>query len=289
MTKCAQIASCAHPHDAPRFRDPSGCVDQWLTSRDPAAANLLCFVKAKTCADVDACLHGADARAAEFCAKNPGVLSACDANRLVTCASDELRESTAVDCAALGATCSEAHVAGGLVVRGCASPQACPASAPETRCDGSGAVVTCRDGMIERTPCEAGEACQLHRDDDGDQLALCAPPADRRCVDVGASRCEGDRAVECVAGKNGHFGVLRVTDCGKSNLGCEVRGSRAACVVREGSSCVRGPARCEGDFLVYCAAGAEVKVSCAKLGLGPCDPGARGPEAACSPPLSPTR
>ena len=282
--KCAQIASCAHPHDPLRVRDPSLCVDQWLTARDQPGTNALCLLKAKTCADVDACLHGADARAAQFCARSAGVLSACDENRLVTCASDELRESTAVDCGALGATCTEARVAGGLVVRGCASPKLCPPDAPETRCDGA-AVVSCRDGMVERVPCEPGDTCEEHKDEGGESYALCHPRADRRCLDFGASRCDGDRAIECVAGRGGHFGVQKVIDCGKADLTCAVRGSRAACVVREGASCVRGPARCEGDLLVFCAAGAEAKVPCAKLGLGPCDPGARGPEAACGPPL----
>jgi hypothetical protein len=27
---CAKVASCAHPHDAPRDRDPSACVDAWV-------------------------------------------------------------------------------------------------------------------------------------------------------------------------------------------------------------------------------------------------------------------
>jgi hypothetical protein len=28
--RCAKISSCAHPHGAPRLRDPGACVDGWI-------------------------------------------------------------------------------------------------------------------------------------------------------------------------------------------------------------------------------------------------------------------
>jgi hypothetical protein len=284
--KCAQIASCAKPGDPPRLADPSACVDHWLArgSEDPQAK---CLLAATSCNDVDACKRGgSDANATAFCASHPGVLSACDGARVVTCAGDDGREAGLVDCAAVGATCSETRLAGGLIVRGCASAKLCPPGAPEARCEGaapSSAVITCHDGMVERVACGGGERCTQH-DDEGEASATCAPATESRCNDVGGSRCDpSGKLLECVA--SGHFGGVRTTDCAKAGLVCRARGNKSACVVDAAPECARRPTRCEGDLLVYCAAGAEVKVSCASIHLGPCDPGARGPEAACGAPV----
>jgi hypothetical protein len=283
--KCAQIASCARPHDPPRLSDPSACVDHWFArgSEDPQAK---CLLSAATCAEVEACKRGGnDAGAVTFCGSHPGVLSACDGTRVVTCAGDDAKESTSIDCASLGATCSETRV-GGLIVRGCASAKLCPPTAPEARCDGaapSSAVLTCHDGMVERVACSGGERCTQHENED-ETSASCAPATERRCDDVGASRCDQTgKLVECIP--SGHYGGVRVTDCVKAGLVCRARGTKSGCVVDAAPECTRRPTRCEGDLLVYCAAGSETKVSCASIGLGPCDPGARGPEAACRPPV----
>jgi hypothetical protein len=42
--------------------------------------------------------------------------------------------------------------------------------------------------------------------------------------------------------------------------------------------------KCEGGALVFCAAGRVEKVACASIGMGACDPAARGPVAACTAP-----
>jgi hypothetical protein len=47
--------------------------------------------------------------------------------------------------------------------------------------------------------------------------------------------------------------------------------------------------RCEGGKLAFCAAGRLTRVSCEGLGLGPCDPAARGPMAACAVPETPEK
>src|SRR4051812_25854806 len=58
VRSCARVASCAHPHDAPRFGDATACADWWLThllgERD---ALHTCLLNAKTCDAVDACTH----------------------------------------------------------------------------------------------------------------------------------------------------------------------------------------------------------------------------------------
>lgn len=276
---CARITACARPYDPDELREPSACVDHFLlrASDDPRTA---CLVKAKTCKDVSACIRETDAAAASFCAAHPGVLSACDGTRFVTCA-DPAEDSNVVDCSKLGGTCAENRLDGGLVVRGCVSASLCPASAPETRCDGDRAVVTCRDGMADRTTCKVGTHCSAHHDPDGDAVATCVPSSEARCDTEGRAECRGDVLVECVAG--GHYGRARTTDCKAHGLACESRGTGAACVAALPSRCVPFPARCNGSALEFCAAGTVASVSCASAGMGACDPSAHGPEAACRP------
>jgi hypothetical protein len=45
--------------------------------------------------------------------------------------------------------------------------------------------------------------------------------------------------------------------------------------------------KCEDGALVFCAAGRVQKIACASIGMGACDPAARGPVAACSAPNGP--
>ena len=270
--KCALISSCARPHDPPRVREPSVCVESWLQRGGDD-----CLLKANTCAAVDLCLHaGNDVLAASFCAAHPGALGACDdRNRFVSCGEDRV---TPVDCGVLGATCGESRSAGGLIVRGCISRALCPAGAPDARCEGKGAVLSCNDGIVDRVTCPSGEQCEEHREADGEQTAMCEISGDDHCDDVGASACREEQLVECLP--HGHFGAKRSTDCGKLGLVCRARGRQAACVVAK-PTCASGPARCENGLLVFCAAGVEMKVSCAAVGLGRCDPDTHGPEAAC--------
>ncbi len=286
--KCAKISSCAHPHDPPRVRDPAACVDAWLLRAPDARADKtkLCLLKASTCADIEACEHGGgDAAATAYCRGHVGAMSGCDGARLVTCAADDAAEATVVDCSAFGATCAENRVAGGLVVRGCASTTLCPAGAPETRCNADGDVIACHDGMVERTTCGFGERCTEGQGEYGEAAAACRPRVEGPCNDVGETACDGDRLRACVA--HGGWAGVQVTDCAHAGLVCRKQGLKSACVVDRDATCTRHAPRCEGDLLVYCAAGLETKVSCEKIGLGPCDPGARGPSAACGPPITP--
>src|SRR5258707_12717658 len=74
---CARAASCAHTHDAPRFGDPSACVDWWLTHL-PGDRDALhtCLLAARTCDEGDACTHDlGHPRAATFCAARRGLMS----------------------------------------------------------------------------------------------------------------------------------------------------------------------------------------------------------------------
>lgn len=273
---CAKVASCTHAHDVPRLRDPGACVDWWVGAEDPLQK---CLAKAGDCAQIDTCMHGAgDARAAEFCAARPGVVSGCDGERLVSCGDDDAQESTVTDCAALGGSCRELRPAGGLVMRGCVAPSKCPAGAPEARCDGN-AVLSCRDGAAERAPCSAGTRCEEHKDEGGEATASCELPNRRRCGLLGARQCDGDRLVECGGGK------LRVTDCAAAGLRCTGAGPRAGCYVPADVECDREMLpKCEdgGRSLSFCAAGRTTKVSCATLGMGACNPTAHGAVAACT-------
>ncbi len=288
---CARISACAQAHDAPRMRDPGACVDWWLSEADPKSSDPLrkCLADAKTCDQVSTCMHGGgDARAAAFCAQRPGVVSGCDGDRLVSCGDDDTRESTVVDCTAMGATCKELKAAGGLVVRACHSPQKCPPGSPEARCDGQGAVIGCgRDGAIERVVCRPGTHCEEHKDEtSGEATASCTLPAGRRCDMLGARHCEDDRLVECHG--QGHFGKVTVTDCAGVGLRCAGRGPRAGCYVPANVECDKEMLpKCEGGSVVFCAAGRLARVSCAAVGMGACDPAARGPRAACSLPSAP--
>jgi len=282
---CARIAACTHAHDTPRLRDPSACIDWWLSHADPREPDPIhrCLTSATRCEQVATCLHGAgDARAAEFCSKRPGVVSGCEGDRLVSCGDDDAQESTVTDCAALGASCRELKAAGGLVIRACFAPQKCPAGAPEARCDGSSAVVSCHDGAIERASCPAGTRCEERRDESGDVTASCELPNRRRCDLLGARHCERDRLVEC-SGQD-HYGKIRVSDCGGFGLRCTGTGPRAGCYVPADVECDKDMLpKCEGSALVFCAAGRLTKIPCAKLGMAACNPGSRGPVAACEP------
>lgn len=285
---CARVASCAHTHDAPRLREPGACVEWWLAEGNPSAPDPLrrCLSEAKTCDQVNTCMHGGgDPRAAAFCRQRPGVVSGCDGDRLVSCSDDDAAESTVIDCAAMGATCRETKAAGGLVLRACFSPQKCPPGAPEARCDGDSAVLSCRDGAVERVACKPGTRCEAHTDESGEATASCQLPGKQRCVTLGAKHCEADLLVECVGA--GHFGKVAVTDCAGFGLRCAGTGPRAGCYVPSDVECDREMLpKCAGGDLVFCAAGRTMKISCAELGLGTCDPAARGPMAACSAPAA---
>jgi hypothetical protein len=228
---------------------------------------------------------GGDARAAQFCAKSPGVVSGCDGDRLVSCSDDDAKESTVTDCAALGASCREVRAAGGLVVRACYAPQKCPAGAPEARCDGPATVLGCHDGAMERIACKRGTQCEEHKDENGDATASCQIPG-RRCGSLGARRCDGDRLVECSG--SGPVGHMHITDCEGFGLRCVGTGPRAACYVPENVECDKEMLpKCDGGSLVFCAAGRLARVACTSIGMGACDPAGRGPVAACAAPSGP--
>lgn len=277
---CARIASCAHDHDLPRFRDPGACVEYWLEHlEDPGEPVPACLSAAASCADVAACLHGAPSeRAAAFCAAHPETVAACDGDALVSCARDDPSESTLTLCGALGATCGEVRAAGGLVHHGCLAPSLCGADVTHARCDGDAAVLVCHDQVLERAPCRPGTACHAHTDPDGEELATCEGPVEVTCAKVGDRRCRGGSLVRCEL--HGHHAREEVVDCGALGLACGDVAGRAACTAGE-AKCAGGGPRCEHDALVFCAAGRTERVACVDLGLGPCETEGRGPVALC--------
>ncbi len=278
--KCARIASCAHRHDAPLFRDPATCVEFWLEHLEDTAEPVPpCLSTVATCGDVEACLHGSgDARAAAYCAAHPGVATACDGDALVTCAKDDPNESVRTECASLGAACGETHAAGGLVTRGCLSTSACAADVTRARCDGPGSIIACHDQVLERIPCGPGATCRAHVDDDGEELATCEAPAEVPCDAIGRRACRGGTLVRCEA--HGHHGREESVDCAALGLACGDVVGRAACTAGE-AACATGAPRCERDELVFCAAGRTERVACRDIGLGPCETEGKGPVALC--------
>jgi len=276
---CARVVSCSHAHDPPRLQNPSVCVDWWVSHGSDPEGDVACLTAATDCAGVERCLHGAgDARAAAYCAAHPGTLTACDGSDRIACGDDDVAESTRTDCAAIGATCAQVSAGGGLVSSACVSQKLCPPEVTRARCDGPGAVLSCRDGAVERVPCTDGTHCLEHAHGDGTEFAMCEGDGHVACDAVG-TRCEGDRLVACEA--HGHYSHSRETDCAAVGLTCSKGSAGAACVARA-AQCASGPARCEGDALAFCAAGRPVKVSCPRLGFGSCDPDARGLEAGCA-------
>jgi hypothetical protein len=280
--QCARIASCAHSHDPPGLRDPSTCVDSLLIHSpvdEETEAIPRCLRAADTCAAVDACLHkGLDPRAAAYCVAHPGAIAACDGDDLIECAADDARESRLVHCTALGARCGPRSSTGGLPAHACLAPDLCPEGITAARCDGPGAVVRCEDRAVARASCPAGTTCRAHAHGDASSYPMCEGPGHRACSGPGARRCDGDMLVECEA--HDHYGHERVTDCRAAGLVCGGVGGRVGCAA--GAECVPGPTRCEGGALTFCAAGIRERVACAAIGLGSCDPDARGAEAACA-------
>lgn len=277
---CARAAACADAHDPNHLRNATSCVDWWLVNTRVEQAEIACMLRATTCQEIERCTHDpSDLGAETFCEAHPGALGVCDGTRLYSC-SDDASESTAVDCAALGGVCVEQRAAGGLVVRGCTSPRLCPKGAPARRCEGERTIVRCEDGLAERRDCPAGTKCVV-TGESGELEATCegARSEDRisRCAKPGFAACEGDRATFCTL--VGRDAWLRVTDCRAQGMTCAMRAGRANCVF-ENATCA-ATARCDGDTLVFCAAGSEMRVPCKSLGFSRCDPSARGAEAAC--------
>jgi hypothetical protein len=277
--QCARIASCAHTHDRPAFRNPSACVDEWIerAGEDPVVG---CLASAASCDAVGACLHEArDPRSAAFCQAHSGEVTGCDGKRLVLCG-DDPDESSSVDCAAFGAHCSALAQAGGLATHACVDQERCPAELSRAWCQGTQAVVSCHDGEIERTVCPKGSVCEAHTERDGDQAAMCEAPGHASCDALGSRRCDGSRLVMCEA--HGHFGHEHSVDCAARGLACSVVDGRAACT-NGAHECTARAASCEGSALSFCAGGKPARVECPELGFEACEADGRGPVATCRP------
>jgi hypothetical protein len=277
--RCTRIASCAHPHDPPHFRDPGACVDWWLQSppdpRDPLST---CLSAALTCEGIAKCLHPpAQESVAAYCRAHPGEMRACDGARLVLCSDDDPDESTMVDCGSLGARCAPMTHPGGLTTRACVDSARCPAEVTKATCDGPGAILLCNDGAIDRAVCKPGYTCEMHTEGDGEQAADCEVPGHVSCPVPGKRRCEGSRLIQCEA--HGHFGHESSIDCAALALSCSADDGGARCT--EGPPQCTGRASCEGNVLSFCAAGKRLEIDCGEIGLGACEADGRGPDAVC--------
>jgi hypothetical protein len=268
---CARIASCARPHDPPRFRDPSACVEDALGHELKSSAAAGCLSVADSCASVAACFHPVgDARAAAFCLAHAGTKTDCDGDTLITCTTDDPRQSTLTPCSPLGARCGESYSAGGLVAHGCLTPAVCPANVTRVRCDGDTAMAACHDEILERVACQPGETCHPHVDADGEEAATCERAGEVACATIGQRRCRGTVLVDCVP--HGHHAAEVSVDCAALGLRCGGAEGRAACVA-SGASCVAAAPTCDRESVLFCAAGRLERVACSEIGLGPCAPG----------------
>jgi hypothetical protein len=282
--RCARIASCAHPHDPPQWRNPSACVDFWVSAvgDGPGETEVPgCLSSARTCGAVRACLHPSrSGSSAAFCRAHPGAMTGCDGTALVSCGADDPEESTALDCASLGAKCGDLTQAGGLSTHACVDPARCSTELTSAWCSGTRAVVSCHEGEIERTPCKAGTTCREHTDKDGEHVALCEGSGHASCTTPGKKRCDKSTLVECET--HGHFAHEHAVDCATTGLGCSLVDGGAACTSAT-PACMGGHATCEGNTLAFCAAGVRVSIDCNDIGLGPCEADGRGLDATCRP------
>jgi hypothetical protein len=283
---CARLTACIPTRDEARLHDASACVDWWFENAAPASPDPLktCLQAARSCGDVHTCMQGGGhARAAAFCQARQGVVSGCDGNHLVSCGDEAAVGTTVVDCAALGGACRESKTPGGLVLRSCVAPDLCPADAPESRCEGIAAIVSCRDGAIERVVCPPGTRCEERGNEHGESNAACLLPGGRRCGLLASRLCEDDRLIACEGGDR-----VTVSDCAAFGLRCAGLGPRAGCYVADRECDREMLPTCEKGALVFCAAGRTTKIPCSAVGLGPCRAPSRGARAACSTDPGPT-
>ncbi len=270
---CVLRASCAHGHESDAARDPGRCVTSWLAELDGRGPNAAqaCLLRAQTCEGAHACEASKDAAAVAFCRAHPGQASACESNALVDCG-DDPDEAERVDCATLGGTCQAVRHSGGLTESACVSPTLCPMGAPEGRCEGPGAVVTCIDGAAERIACKPGKTCVARADSDGVARASCELVGAPRCSAPGARYCEGDRLVACSGPRGTEKSAVTVTDCGAAGLRCDGEGRAAGCYVLGKNDCAPDePPQCDQGAITFCAVGRRVRVACAELGGSGCE------------------
>lgn len=161
------------------------------------------------------------------------------------------------------------------------------------RCDGT-AAVDCKE--VEGVARDLGVECASFGDGrcvSGSAGPTCAPPPDAGTCDAGPGlRCEGldgsagtSVVTSCVGGKE------IAVDCARQGLNCNPTAPTlpaydpvGACRLGEGNC---GPDECIGDTLKSCGRGRSFEVSCAALGLGPCERPGGGSLAACTAPPPP--
>ena len=281
---CARISSCARKNDPQQYRDASQCVERWLAWSEEKNASVQCFDNARSCADVDACLHRHnDTHVTAICNKHSGESTFCEGETLYQCDDENDDESRAHLCTDVKGECQEHKTHDGLSGRACISPEMCPQAAPESRCLDATTLLTCDNGAADRAKCDPGETCQQVRDENGEPAAYCAKPEQTQCDRVGQRYCEGSKLVKCAPA--GARGAAEVLDCAKYGLICDGTSARAGCrmPIAPQVGCHGLNARCRtGDQLEFCALGLRAAVSCMSLGFASCDPDGNGLEAACS-------
>jgi hypothetical protein len=183
-----------------------------------------------------------------------------------------------VDCTREGSVCDPS-------IGVCVDPAA-------AACDPMSFAATCRDGAPVH--CAAGrEEVGFHCVDYG----WACDEAGARCVGSGAEcsplvterppivvadgiRCTSAAVLEACVERRTH--PIRCTDI-SAEFSCQTRDGRAFCGLGDACDPYTRGARCEGDDIVFCNAGAIARVDCTSLGFTGCTEGGFGDGAHCSP------
>ena len=283
---CAWLGACEGPLGETAF---GRCVVRALSAYDcafnpdlrPAGTSRAlwsCLAQVETCADVDACVFGGAPR--ECAPVAAGSFTACAGNARVECARPERGRAVGVEpCELEGRKCvridDSRSTCAGVAGTACGG-ESCTGTSAIVCASSAGALVdrgrdcatlgggSCVNAADAGVACSAGET---------------SPP----CSGSTQLRCEGATATSCVAQKRVAF------DCRSLGVPCDTSVATtpsdpvAACAERTDAGRCAGADECLGDRLVSCANGARFEVSCASVGLGPCQK-APNDLAACTAP-----
>lgn len=294
---CAWLGACELPFGDNAF---GPCVFQARMAFDCAAnpdhrvkgtAHALwdCLQRARSCAEVDACVFGgprpgcaaSDAEAPPSCA---ATTASTDVRALCRDADDGGARAYGENCALWGQTCA---------VRD--SGSACAGQADESQCGESNCgadqrIHWCGGGVDEGIDCRSygAAACGVFPEPTK-QWTACVPEGDGgACAPSTSASCAGGVATMCLTGVEetvdcaALLGAPGTCDKGKLALPFDWTGPCSA-----GVACPVDACSADGGSLTSCTRGAPFTVNCAEQGLGPCrlvtaDP-ASPPRSACTP------
>ncbi len=262
VQSCILRAGC-DPFDP--VRTISTCV---TNNTQDAFAGERCNLKAKTCADYQACEHNGIA-GDDLCPQAKWGTEFCVGNQAVSCTQDG-EFSSFVDCTGEGAMGCGTYMDSGSQVADC--------TLSNESCVGVSSDYVCSD---ETTPlyeyyCVANQAYGLKCGDfsycdDSSGTAGCFLTAATCGAD--STTCSNNIAKVCASGGEYDY------DCGSVGLACNNTGASTAdsdtsyclapgCKLTDLTNCTES---CDGTKLNFCYGGAQVTVDCVTYGFNTCD------------------